>query len=82
MAGKHEKLRRLVCEHDLRPRARRRSLTTTDDDHGNAILPTLTRVVAPDGSDLRVADPTDVVVTGRFAYVAILSEAWVRRAAG
>jgi len=35
----HKKLRRLMREHDLRPRVRRRFVTTTDSDHDLPVFP-------------------------------------------
>jgi putative transposase len=37
----HKKVRRLMREHDLQPRVRRRSGATTDSDHGGPIFPNL-----------------------------------------
>jgi putative transposase len=39
MIVSHKKIRRLVREHDLQPRRRRRYFATTDNDHDQAIYP-------------------------------------------
>lgn len=37
----HKKIRRLMREHDLQPRMRRRFIATTDSDHDGPIFPNL-----------------------------------------
>ncbi len=55
----HKKVRRLMREHDLQPRRRRRHVATTDSDHDGPIFPDLAKDAAPDGPDqLWVADLT------------------------
>jgi putative transposase len=79
----HKKVRRLMREHDLQPRVRRRYVTTTDSDHDSPIFPNLARDIVPDGPDqLWVADLTSIAVTGGFVYVAIILDAWSRRVVG
>ena len=79
----HKKVRRLMREHDLQPRIRRRYVATTDSDHGGPIFPNLTKGLVPDGQNqLWVADLTYVAVTGGFVYVAIILDAWSRRVVG
>ena len=39
----HKKIRRLMQEHDLQPRTRRRFVATTDSAHDLPIFPNLTR---------------------------------------
>ena len=78
-----KKVRRLMREHDLQPRVRRRYVATTDTDHGGPIFPNLAPGIVPDGPDqLWVADITYVAVTGGFVYVAIILDAWSRRVVG
>ena len=56
-----KKLRRLMREHDLQPKRRRRYVVTTDSDHAGPIFPDLAKDVVPDrpepalgrGPDLR-----------------------------
>ncbi|WP_371425248.1 IS3 family transposase [Tardiphaga sp.] len=47
----HKKVRRLMREHDLQPRMRRRFTTTTDSDHDQPIFPNLAKTVAMDRPD-------------------------------
>ncbi len=54
----HKKLRRLMREHDLQPRRRRRYIATTDSDHDLPIFPNLARrssPMVPTGSGLRTS---------------------------
>lgn len=61
----HKKIRRLMREHDLRPRTRRRFVATTDSDHDGPIFPNLAKGFVPSGPNLlwvrdipsRAADP-------------------------
>jgi putative transposase len=79
----HKKVRRLMREHDLQPRVRRRYVTTTDSDQDSPIFLNLARDIVPDGPDqLWVADLTYVAVTDGFVYVAIILDAWSRRVVG
>ena len=55
----NKKLRRLMREHDLQPKQRRRYVVTTDSDHGGPIFPDLTKGLVPDRpNQLWVADLT------------------------
>ncbi|KAB7783824.1 IS3 family transposase [Methylorubrum populi] len=47
----HKKVLRLMREHDLQPRVRRRYVTTTDSDHDSTIFPILARDIVPDRPD-------------------------------
>ena len=79
----HKKVRRLMREHDLQPRTRRRYTTTTDSDHDHPIFANLTKDMTLNGPDqLWVADITYVPVVGGFVYVAIILDAWSRRVVG
>ena len=83
MIVNHKKIRRLMREHDLQPRMRRRFTATTNSDHDQPIFPNLARDIIPDGPDqLWVADITYVTIVGGFAYVAIILDAWSRRVVG
>ena len=42
-----KKLRRLMREHDLQPKRRRRYVVTTDSDHAGPIFPTWPRILFP-----------------------------------
>jgi len=83
MIVNHKKIRRLMREHDLQPRMRRRFTSTTDSDHDQPIFPNRARDIIPDGPDqLWVADITYITIVGGFAYVAIVLDAWSRRVVG
>ncbi len=83
MVVNHKKVRRLMREHDLQPRRRRRHVATTDSDHDGPIFPNLAKGGAPDGPDqLWVADLTYVAIASGFAYVAVILDAWSRRVVG
>lgn len=79
----HKKLRRLMREHQLQPRRRRRSVATTDSDHDQPIFANRARGLVPARPDqLWVADITYVPVREGFAYVAIILDAWSRLVVG
>ncbi|QEL22886.1 transposase [Bosea sp. F3-2] len=60
----HKKIRRLMRDHDLQPRRRRRFVATTNGDHDLPIFPNLAKGMIPDGpNQLWVADITCVAVT-------------------
>ena len=78
-----KKVRRLMREHGLQPRSRRRFVVTTDSAHDLPVFPNLARGMEPDGpNQLWVADLTYVAVVGRFVYVALVIDAWSRRIVG
>ncbi len=79
----HKKIRRLMREHGLQPRRRRRYVATTDGDHELPIFPNLAKDIVPDGPNrLWVADITYVAITAGFVYVAVILDAWSRRVVG
>jgi len=83
MIVNHKKVRRLMREHNLQPRRRRRYVATTDSDHDQPIYPNRAKDLAIDGPDqLWVADITYVAMQDGFAYVAVILDAWSRRAVG
>jgi len=60
----HKKIKRLMREHDLQPRMRRRHVATTDSDHDHPIFRNLAKDKVVDGANqLWVADITYVAVT-------------------
>jgi putative transposase len=62
-----KKVRRLMREHALQPRRRRRYVATNDSDHDNPIFPNLAAGMAVDGpNQLWVADITYVAITAGF----------------
>ena len=79
----HKKIRRLMREHDLQPRIRRRFVATTDSDHDGPIFPNLARDIVPTGpNQLWVSDITYVALPTRFVYVAVILDAWSRLIVG
>lgn len=78
-----KKIRRLMHEHDLQPKTRRRFAVTTDSDHDSPIFPNLAKDIVPTAPNrLWVADITYVTLPGRFVYVAIILDAWSRLVVG
>jgi len=78
-----KKLRRLMREHDLQPKRRRRYAVTTDSNHAGPIYPDLAKDVVPDRpNQLWVADLTYVAVSGGFVYLAAILDAWSRKVVG
>ena len=55
-----KKLRRLMREHGLQPRRRRRFVVTTDSDHGGPIYPDLAKDIVPDRPTQLWAEPPKV----------------------
>ena len=73
----HKKVMRLMREHGLTVRPRRRFVATTDSDHDGPIFPNRAKDVAPTGpNQLWVSDITYIALPGRFIYVAIILDAW------
>ena len=78
-----KKVRRLMREHDLQPRRRRRFIATTDSAHNLPVFPNLARGMVPDGpNELWSGDITYVAVASGFVYVALVLDAWSRRVVG
>jgi putative transposase len=83
MVVNHKKIKRLMREHDLQPRVRRRYVATTDSDHDEPIFPNRAKDMIVDGPDqLWVADITYVAILTSFVYVAVILDAWSRRVVG
>jgi putative transposase len=79
----HKKIKRLMREHDLQPRRRRRFVATTDSDHDGPIFPNRAADMIVDGpNQLWVADLTYVAILAGFVYVAVILDAWSRRVVG
>jgi putative transposase len=79
----HKKIRRLMREHDLQPKRRRRYVATTDSDHDSPIFPNLARDRLVDGpNQIWVADITYIAITSGFVYLAAILDAWSRRVVG
>lgn len=83
MIANHKRIKRVMREHDLQPRRRRRYVATTDSDHDQPVFPDRAKELNLTGPDqLWVADLTYVAITGGFAYVAIILDAWSRLVVG
>ena len=83
MIVNHKKIKRLMREHDLQPRMRRRYVATTDSDHDQPIFSNRAQGMTVDGPDqLWVSDITYVAITTGFVYVAVILDAWSRRVVG
>lgn len=79
----HKKVMRLMREHGLTVRPRRRFVVTTDSDHDGLIFPNLAKDMAPmDPNQLWVADITYIAIAVGFAHLAAILDAWSRRVVG
>jgi putative transposase len=79
----HKKVRRLMREHDVTVRPRKRFVATTDSDHDGPIFPNLARDIVPARpNQLWVADITYIAIAVGFVYLAAILDAWSRRAVG
>ena len=78
-----KKLRRLMREHGLQPKRRRRYVATTDSNHPGPIFPELANGIVPHRpNQLWVADLTYVAIPGGFGYLAAILDAWSRKVVG
>ena len=78
-----KKIRRLMREHDLQPKRRKRFVATTDSDHEGPFFPDLARDKMVDGpNQLWVSDITYIAIASGFVYVAAILDAWSRRVVG
>jgi putative transposase len=83
MVVNHKKIKRLMREHDLQPRMRRRHVATTDSNHSDPIFPDRAKGLIVDGpNQLWVADITYVAILTGFVYVGVILDAWSRRVVG
>jgi putative transposase len=79
----HKKVMRLMREHELAVRPRRRFVATTDSDHDGPIFPNLAKDMVPTGpNQLWVADITYIAIAAGFVYLAAVLDAWSRRVVG
>jgi putative transposase len=79
----HKKIRRLMREQALQPKRWRHYIATTDSNHDGLIFPDRSRRLTIDGpNQLWVADITYIAITGGFAYLAAILDAWSRRVVG
>ena len=78
-----KKIRRLMRQHDLQPKRRRRFIATTDSDHDSPIFSNRAKDVTADRpNQLWVADITYVAMAVGFVYAAVILDAWSRRVVG
>jgi len=78
-----KKIRRLMREHDLQPKRRRRYVVTTDSNHAGPIFKNLTKdLVVERPNQLWIADLTCVAIPGGFVYLAAILDAWSRKVIG
>jgi putative transposase len=78
-----KKIRRLMREHSLQPKVRRRFVATTDSNHDGPIFPNLAKdVTSTRPNQLWVSDITYIALPSRFIYVAIILDAWSRLIVG
>ena len=83
IAVNSKKVRRLMREHGLQPKRRKRFVATTDSDHDGPIFPDLARDRLIDGpNQVWVADITYIAITACFVYMAAILDAWSRRVIG
>ncbi len=83
MIVNHKKIKRLMREHDLQPRMRRRYVATTDSDHDQPIFPNRAKDMIINGpNQLWVSDITYVAIATGFVYVAVILDAWSRCVVG
>ena len=78
-----KKIRRLMREHGLQPKRRRRFVVTTDSDHDSPVFPNLAHDMTVNGpNQLWVADLTYIAIATGFVYLAAVLDAWSRRVVG
>jgi putative transposase len=83
MVVNSKKIRRLMREHDLQPKRRRRFVVTTDSDHDCPVFSDLACSKVVDGpNQLWVADITYIAIATGFVYLAAILDAWSRRVVG
>ena len=83
MVVNHKKIKRLMREHDLQPRMRRRYVATTDSNHSDPIFLNRAKgLVVDEPNQLWVADITYVAILAGFVYVGVILDAWSRRVVG
>jgi putative transposase len=79
----HKRVLALMHKENLLCRKKRRFVSTTDSRHGLAIYPNLARTLQLNGpNELWVADMTYVRLARGFAYLAVILDAFSRRAIG
>lgn len=78
-----KKVRRLMQEDNLLALRRRKFVATTDSDHGFVVYPNLAQyLILTEVNQLWVADMTYLRLEGEFVYLAVVLDAFSRRAVG
>ena len=78
-----KKVRRLMKEDNLLAVRRRKFVATTDSDHDFVVYPNLAeQLIVSDVNQLWVADITYVHLLAEFVYLAVVLDAFSRRAVG
>jgi transposase InsO family protein len=78
-----KKVRRLMRDDNLLAVRKRKFVVTTDSDHRFQVYPNLARhLVLSDVNQLWVADLTYLRLAREFVYLAVVLDAWSRRAVG
>lgn len=78
-----KRVQRIMQEHRLTVKRRRRYVVTTQSDHDGPIFPNLAKDLVLDGPDqLWVGDITYIRIADGFVYLAVLLDAWSRRVVG
>jgi putative transposase len=81
--GGAKKVRRLMKEDNLLAVRRRKFVATTDSDHDFVVYPNLAEhVIVNDVNQLWVADITYIRLLAEFVYLAVVLDAFSRRAVG
>jgi putative transposase len=79
----HKKVMRLMREHGLTVRPRKRFVITIDSDHDGPVFPNLAKDAVPARpNELWVADITYIAIAVGFVYLAAILDAWPRRVVG
>jgi hypothetical protein len=78
VVANHKRIRRLMREHGLQPKRRRRFAATTDNNHNGPIFPDRAKDLVLTGRDqLWVADLPYVVIPGGITCVAVILDGLV-----
>jgi len=78
-----KKVRRLMQEDNLLALRRRKFVVTTDSDHGFVVYPNLAQyLILTEVNQLWVADTTYLRLESEFVYLAVVLDAFSRRAVG
>lgn len=79
----HKRVRRLMKEHELTVRPRRRYVRTTDSNHDGPLFPDLANKICPIAPNVVwVADISYIAIAKGFVYLAVILDAWSRMVVG